>query len=320
MGTLTAALSVLVLLIGLVSAAPRMRFDQFALWGCPKEDPGRSQELSQTCDPAKRAAQGTDPKLCMCPRDLERLSEGGSHYITYSGNDVRYLDAITSSGNQMAWMVDNIATKLFKTGKSGKVIADALWKKANKLYGANVPKYWILNEISVKLWFRQKNKKYQKWVIELVTRIRAHKVIPITCSPSLRIDPRNYDKEWKRLAAAGYIGIEVYGIGSQLVKSQNYDVDWLTNIYKRGLASYAKAGVKKSRIIIVDHYGRTKLGKKFGSGGVAPVEWEQVIAARGAAVKRLGVAGTLSYGWPSYYNDTPQIREGFYDAYNAANK
>jgi hypothetical protein len=314
-GFLSTLLICLALLV-VFGTATQLRFDFFSTWGCPKDDPAKSNALSETCDPAKRKAQKTSQKFCMCNRDLTRLTETGNHYIAYGGNDPQHLAAIATKGNELAWLVDGI-TKSYESGKSAETVADEMWATANRLYPSKVPKYWILDELSVKLWFRLKILKYHKWAVTLVTRLKnVYGVIPILCSPSSRVDPRKFKNDWKNLSKAGYIGIEFYGVTSQEVKRRKYNVAWLTKWYRKGLDTYVKAGVPKKKIIFVDHFGATPFNKGFGSSGLKPREWKKVIAARAKAVKALKVGGFFSYGWVSYYKDTPAMREGFYTAYN----
>jgi hypothetical protein len=305
------------------SFAYKLRFDSFNIWGCPKEDPATSHRQAYQCDADKREAQGTSAQYCMCERDFERLAETGDHYIAYNAAQPKYLQKIVDSGNKFAWMVDDFSD-FYDAGKSGTAYADFLWSEANRLYmvanNGTIPQYWVLNELSVKRWFTQAIPKYHKYAIDVVKQLRTkYKVRPIICSPSLLIKPKRFANDWKQLAKYAYVGVEAY-VSSELIRKNKFNAKWLFETYSKGIASYNKAGVPRSKIVVFEEFATTPAGTKFGSGGLGDAEWARVIKLRNAAIKKLKCVGYASYGWSSYMDHTPEVREALYDAYNVGAK
>jgi len=317
---LTLALVILGVIFSAVTmATPKLRFDSFNIWGCPKDDPGKSLAISPTCDPEKRVEQHTSKQYCMCGSDLQALASTGNHYIAYDENNTQFLNDIKSTGNRMAWMIDGFAT-FFQERRSGTAYADALWELAQEKFKSapqGMPKFWILNELSEHNWFSNVH-GYHQYALDVVKRLRTkYHVTPVMCSPSMMIHVATNpsDRDFGVLAKYAYIGVEAY-VSSLAVKKNKYSVSWLHGQYVKSVQSYQQAGVPKSKLIMLEDYSTTPKGTGWGSGGLPQSQWLKVVTARGKAMQHLGVAGTGSYGWSSYWNDTPAQRATIYAAYN----
>jgi len=261
----------------------------------------------------------------MCQHDLDRLAESGDHYIAYSESMQNYLNSISDSGNELAFLVDHFSD-WFDQGKSGADYADYLVQLAqDKFYDRNngtLPEFYILNELSPGKFFSNKP-GYRQYAVDVVKQLsHVHGIKPILCSPALLINPKKYpDKIYKILAKYSYIGVEAY-LDSRLVVKQGLSFSWVFKTYNKGIQSYVNAGVPRSRIVFIEDYASTGPSTKWGRGGVSLDHWKTIIAMRNQAAKKLKVAGFMSYGW--YLNDFSEqgnvdpadVRDELYDAYN----
>ena len=74
-------------------------------------------------------------------------------------------------------------------------------------------------------------------------------------------------------------------------------VAWCREQYEESRARYAKLGVPKSRLMLLEHFGQTKSDAGWGRAGVSDAGWKNAIRARAAAARQLDFAGYVTYGW-----------------------
>jgi hypothetical protein len=267
--------------------------------------------------PASVAAKGpyctpkTPKQLCFCDHDFERINSQGGHYISVT--DDGHKEEIQKAGNEMSYYVNRM-NEGFDQKKSAKSFANALHKQAcDKFDGcANVPKWWILNEISATKWAAG-NKKYMKYVVDLTAALKAKKLNVIVAAPFR--EPKRSGPYWKAIAKAGYIGVEHYVSGSAF-KAQKFSLKWLKAQYQKSIVAFKKFGISKSKLFIFESYGSTLKGKKFGRTGISKSQWVDFIKKRATALKVAKFKGFIAYGWwGNQMKDSWTVRDKFYDAY-----
>jgi hypothetical protein len=288
-----------------VLGAKQLRFDVY-LAICPKEVDAQGPYC-----PSRTPGQ-----LCFCDHDFKRINSQGNHYISVT--DDGHQKEIEKAGNSMSYYVNRMNDVYYKK-KSGKAFGAALYKEACQKFDGckQVPKWWILNEISASKWAAA-NAKYQQYVVDLTAALKAKKLNVIVAAPF--DEPKRAGKYWKSLAKLGYIGIENYVSGKEL-KEAKFSMSWLKAQYKKSITAFAKFGVPKSRLFVFESYGSTLRSKVFGRAGITPKEWVKTIKMRAVAIKAARFKGFIGYGWwGNQMKETWQVRDKYYDAYLKTHK
>jgi len=253
----------------------------------------------------------TKEQLCFCDHDFDRINSQGDHYIAVT--DDGHKDDIEKAGNEMSYYVNSMNDGYYKK-KSATVWANYLYKDAcTKFEGCkNVPKWWILNEISASKWGNGV-KKYQDYVVGLTKALKAKKLNIIVAAPFDA--PKRAGPQWKALSQLGYIGIENYVSGKEL-KANKFSMPWLKAQYQKSVTAFKKFGVSSSRLFAFESYGSTLPSKPFGRAGISSAEWVKTITMRAAAIKAAHFKGFISYGWwGNQMKDSWKVRDKYYDAY-----
>jgi hypothetical protein len=303
---------VAVLLAGL-TVAQQFRFDAI-YYICPETTQADgSRNLSYTCPAVTNSRD-----FCSCMWDFDQLNKHGNHYMAIGGPI--FLDRVASAGNQLSYLVDkfNKHRSLSGTDAALKIIATA------KLYFENsptgMPRYFLLNEIS-SVWHKQADTAYINWIIEIAKTIRENGFIPVMYVQNF--DPLRYTKSlwgWKELTKYAYLGLETYLNTEKIVKlkTDKERAAFMKKSYQKYVTNYGKAGVPKSKLILVEHYGNTAKGRFWGRSGVSHSNWIRIIKLRNSVFKSLKLKGVGSYGWFSNaMRVTSSKRNEYYGAYNS---
>ncbi len=274
--------------------SPAMRFDVATL-NCANGD-------EATKCPA------SNPK-CLCQAAIEHLNhDGGSHFLAV-GSD-RHKAAILDADNVQA-VYENELNEGFAS-VDGATRADRAMAEAREKFPSGVPTWFVVNEISAGLW--PDSSAYRTWVAAFARRMHVeHGRKVIIAAPFAR--PGHHAADWQAIAAHAWIAAEVYLTGADVNASGN-SVPWCKERYQESKSAYLGLGIPASRLMLVEHFGNTAKGTKWGRAGVGDAGWRNAIRARSRAAREVGFAGFLSYSWASnQMEDTWQDRLGHIDAY-----
>jgi len=236
--------------------------------------------------------------MCMCKYDFDRLNSVPNHYIM-SGGPPQWVPEIAAAGNQWAFMQDKISDD-FPKGTGAAYAAKKYAVALNYATYAKVafPKYFFLNELSIKRW-SENRPGYHKYIVDMVKYLKAKKTIPVVFAPFM--DPTKWKASWVALKNAGaYIAVEAYMDSQKIIKASKTNNGRYAYI-KKQLAASVKAfgamGIPKNRLLYFEHYGTTPKDKHYGRSAVSEKDWIQIIKLRAQAFKGLKVYGTGGYGW-----------------------
>jgi autotransporter-associated beta strand protein len=167
------------------------------------------------------------------------------------------------------------------------------------------PEWLILNEISPSLWQQNPGapslSAFRTWAIDSVTRLTdvyGYKVIIL--SPYQQLGSTNNAPSWQALANKAYIGIEAYMDGNEVMTG---GTDYASRVayaqgrYQAAKNSYLNNGVPAEKLFVIEHVGNTVAGTKWGRGGIAAADWDQVLMIRQDAIYNVDFAGFLTYAW-----------------------
>jgi len=219
------------------------------------------------------------------------LYQDANHHYLAMGTDEHRSD-IESSGNTLAIYNDNL-----DAGWPNMTAYAAVQQYVKTIYKnfnttGPVPQWVCLNELSTDLW--ENNQTYRTWVGDWVANISALGFNPITYSPFST--PGYNAADWERLALYSYIAVENY-ISGYVIQQGGFSVFQCEQIYNSSVKSYNNVGVKKSRLILTEHFGQTLNGTNWGRSGVDSDSWIEAIQIRSQAAINLNFAGYSTYAW-----------------------
>jgi hypothetical protein len=224
----------------------------------------------------------------LCAPDFDALNVPSAHFMGV-GKDANKAK-IWAAGNLVAVYVDDLNTDWSSGGvqRAADVMASA---KEN--FPCGVPEWFILNEISASLW--PTNASYRQFVIDFAKAMKnTHGKSVVIAAPFPK--PGANATSWTELQKYGFIGAEVYLSGKE-VNAYGNSVSWCEDQYQAAIDAYGALGVPKSRLYLFEHFGNTDSTVGWGRAGVSVDGWHNAIKARSEAIKNLGFAGFLSYGW-----------------------
>ena len=267
-----------------------------------------------TLDCASSAADEVCPSgddRCLCDGGIEALNYGDHPHFLAMGSD-RLHQSVKAEGNALAVYVDDLNTDYGKI--SGAARADRMVEGARARFPSGLPKYFVINEISAGTW--PDSAAYRDWVVAVARRLsRTHGRTPIIAAPFAR--PANHPDAWRALAAEAYVAAEVYLTGKEINASGN-SASFCASAYQASKDAYTRLGIPASRLMLVEHYGSTASGTKWGRAGVGRDGWHNAIEARAEGARRADFAGYISYSWASNQMHDPESRRlGFIDTYAA---
>jgi len=277
---------------------------EVAMWmGCP--DP----EGSAYCPAA------TSSGLCFCQHDFDAINGNWMRHYIFLDSD-KYLPKVLAARNQAAYYVNNFLDN-YRQGQSGATAAGVFYQEACDSFGgcSNVPKWWMLNEISEGLWSKGVP-KYEKYVLDLAKTLSTkYHFSVIVCAPfAAPRDPTHY-AAWRQLAKYAYIGIENY-VSGKMVRDHKFSLSWLKAQYKASIDAFAKMNIGKSRLFLLESYDNSGSGTAWGRSGISASDWIKVIKLRQRAIEPLTFKGFVAYGfWGNQMKDSWQQRDKYYKAY-----
>jgi len=284
------------------SVSPRQHFETIMMSG----------EGSQVC-PASNT-------WCFVVNDFNALNRRSSGtrgvYMSVKSALVQLLDQeVAQNGNGVAYYMNDM--NLYRN--DGANTAKRMWGDACRAFGGcgNVPKWWFLNEIISEQWLES---SYQSWIVGFV-RVLAHKykvhpVIAVSIERSTQYDPTSAKGLRAIVRNGGYLGLELYQTGQQVVSS-GFSMHAVRAFYAQGMNYiHGQLRVPKSRIMMWEHYGNTKAGNILGRTGISKSHWVRAIKLRNRAIATVGFAGTITYGWwNNDMRDTAHQRNVYYAAH-----
>lgn len=236
------------------------------------------------------------------------VSGGDPHFTT---TNLAHLNWTTTNGHMIMMPTDNYRSTINGAGNfygcyynsltslfgtyTGTAAADQIenYIIANCTSGGVKPTWVCLNEISGSQW--PSNSSYRAWLRTCVARLKStygHSII--LCAPFT--NPANNASDWVPLSGNCYIGIEGYLSGSQVNASGN-SVSWCQSQYQSYKNSYLNLGIASSQLYLVEHYANTVSGTAWGRAGVSYAGWDNAINTRCTAMKNVGFAGYVGFGW-----------------------
>jgi len=294
-----------------VSAKIRNHFEVI-MWGAPFTGP-----KSKQC--------ATNNGWCFAWRDFNALntrSTASGIYMAIEGAGTLGTPqtlAARAAGNDIAYYMNDMnAYKHFGRNTAKRMVQDAC-----KAFGgcANVPKFWIMNEIIGELWLQ---KTYQSWITTFVSGLHKAGFKPIICvsyrwsSEFNVISGRGLRNIVKN---GGYLGLELYQTGEH-VAQLGYNVGRVRKFYSGPLHLIEGLGIPKKRIMMLEDYGNTAAGSVLGRSGLPKsTNWARAITVRNEAIAALNFGGTITYGWfNNAMHDSPATRDSYYSAHVKSRK
>jgi hypothetical protein len=241
-----------------------------------------SADASEVCAP--------DDEKCLCLSMFEALNYDSQRHFLAVGTEKRRAQVLAAD-NVQAVYVDDMNTGY--GSMSGVARADALMAKTKLDFPTVVPKWFFINEISAGSWPDQAG--YRSWVVAFAKRLSQHHGRSVIIAAPFRT-PGHHADSWKALSSYAYVAAEVYLTGAEINKSGN-SVAYARGKYQESIDAYARVGVPKSRLMLVEHFGNTAAGADWGRAGVSEAGWKNAIEARSTAAGDLGFAGFISYSW-----------------------
>jgi hypothetical protein len=251
-----------------------------------------------------------DTNKCFCRPELAHLNVGPSHFIGVASD--AHKGDIWAAGNVQAVYVNELNSS-WGTG-SGEDRADEAMSTADASFHGQVPKWFLVNEISVSLW--PDDADYRLYVRRFAARLHGHygkEVVIASPFPN----PGYHAADWTALQSNAYVAPEVQLTGAEVNASGN-SVAWCVAQYQDTIDHYANVGVPLSRLVLVDNFANPAAGTGWGRAGVSADGWRNAIATRAAAAAQAGFAGYWSYAWGNNaMADDELTRLSFEDAYTA---
>jgi hypothetical protein len=239
----------------------------------------------------ENTADGGDPHFTTTNLAHLNFSTTNGHMITMPTDSQR--STINGAGNFYGCYYNSL-TSLYGT-YNGSQAADQIenYIVANCTSGGVKPTWVVLNEISGSQW--PSNSGYRAWLRTCIGRLKAtygHSII--LCAPFTH--PANNAADWVPLSGNCYIGIEGYLSGAAVNASGN-SVSWCQTQYQSFKTSYLNLGISSSKLYLVEHYANTVSGIAWGRSGVSYAGWDNAIKTRCTAMKNVGFAGCVGFGW-----------------------
>lgn len=256
---------------------------------------------------AAGACTGSEDK-CFCQPDFDALNVAPPHFMAV-GTDM-HKAKVWGAGNFQAAYVDDLNTNWQAGGaaRAAEIIASA-----KQGFPCGVPEYFILNEISAGQW--PSNATYRQFVVDVAKALKnTHGKTPVVASPFPK--PGANGASWAELQKYAFIGAEVYLSGKEINANGN-SVSWCQTQYQAAITAYGNLGVPKSRLYLFEHFANTDATVGWGRAGVSVAGWKNAITARSTAIKNVGFAGFVSYGWGGNAMHAPESdRLAFMALYN----
>jgi hypothetical protein len=276
---------------------------------------GCAQGSKGKFDKCAAKVSGTGDR-CLCWRDFDRLNAKtkGGHYISTASNiglGGLMAKKARANGNDVAYYVNDMHAHGSTNGKSS---AAKFWKEACKKFRtcAEVPKFWIMNEILSERW---PSAAYQKWVIGMTKGLKKYGLKPIISVPPRWSSYPIAPSAFKAIAKHGYLALELY-VSGRMLKSNGFSTGYLKNYYGRPLQAYMKMGIPRARIFMYEHYANSDASIPYGRQGVSDADWVRTIILRNQVISKLKFGGVLAYAWwLNSMKQSPAVRDKFYAAH-----
>ncbi|HVT28063.1 MAG TPA: hypothetical protein VHE81_08610 [Lacipirellulaceae bacterium] len=234
-----------------------------------------------------------------CSGQLDALNWVSTNgHVLAMGSDA-YRSTVNGNGNFIAAYYDTLNDPGYLQKTATQKADDIHQYCVDRYTSTGVITTWIvLNEISAGTW--PNNQTYRTWVHDVVHRLKntyGHKIILF--SPFQTV--ASNDSDWQAVSADAYIGIECYLSGEELRQDGRSSIAqmqaWAETQYQASKNSYLNRGVSSTKLFIGEHYGQTVSGTGWGRAGTTTSTWTNCIRARCRAIKNVGFAGSISYGW-----------------------
>jgi hypothetical protein len=265
-----------------------LRFD-VATFQCGASFPSCTIDGVDYADCCPAVIDGDPKNKCFCQPELDHLNVGPSHFIAVASD--AHKGDIWAAGNVQAVYVDDL-NSLWGSG-SGEDKADEVMNAADASFHGAVPKWFVVNELSFRLW--PDDADYRMYVRTFAARLHGHygkELIVASPFPN----PGANATDWTALKGNAYIAPEVQLTGAEVNASGN-SVSWCVSHYQDTVQHYAAVGVPLGRLVLVDNFSNTTAGTGYGRAGVSEQGWRNAIATRATAAAEIGFAGYLSYAW-----------------------